>query len=158
MHVVGRKSETAQHRVDLQIDAVAFIPSEAFLELAVPAEHLRVLGLRNRVVGEPLLEMQNLRAHVEQRLERQPRFGHQCPPAVVQAVLRQVADREARGLDHVAAVGFLQAGEHLQERRLASPVGAAQSDALTVIDLPADGVQQGAIAERLAQDRELNHG
>ncbi len=110
-----------------------------------------MLGLGDRVVAEPLLERCDLGAHVEQRLEREAGLFAQRAAAVVQPVLRQIADRQARGLDDVPAVGLVEPREHLQQRRLAGAVRAAQADALAVVDLPADGVEQDAIAERFAE-------
>ena len=46
----------------------------------------------------------------------------------------------------VAAVGLVEPGEHLQQRRLAGAVRAAQADALAVVDLPGD-------RSRAARDR-----
>jgi hypothetical protein len=116
-----------------------------------------VLGLRDGLVGEPVLEQGDLVAHVEQRLEREAGLFVQRVSAVAQAVLRQVPDREAGRLDDRAAVRLVESGEHLQERRLAGPIRASQADALPIVDLPADRVEQDAIAERFRQGNELDH-
>ncbi len=133
-----RKPEAAQDGRDLQIDAVALLATEGFLQLAVACEHGGVLGLVCRVVREALLERRDLGPHVEQRLEREPRLFEQRAAGVQQAVLRQVADREARRLDDEAGVGLLQPGQHLEKGRLAGAVRPAQADALAIVDLPAD--------------------
>ena len=70
-------------------------------------------------------------------------------PGVREAVLRQVADGERRRLDDGAAIGLVEAGEHLQQRGLAGAVRAAQADALAVRDLPRDVLEQYAFAEGL---------
>ena len=74
-----------------------------------------------------------------------------------QAVLRQIPDGEVRWLDDVAAVGLFQAGQHLQQGRLAGAVGAAQRHALTIVDLPGHRVEQHALAEGLGEGGELDH-
>ena len=158
LHVLLREAEAAQDGVDLQVDAVALEPPEALLQIAVAAEHPRVLGLVRAVVGEPILERGDLGAHVEQRLERLPGFFDERPSRVVEAVLRQVADRQPRGLDDQPAVGLVEPGQHLEQCRLARAVRAAEADAFAVVDLPADGVEEDAVAERLAQVGELDHG
>src|SRR6185503_7455998 len=61
---------------------------------------------------------------------------------VCQPVLREIADRQIRRLDDAALVGFVDAGEHLEERGLAGAVGAAEAH---------------AIAERLAEVGKLDH-
>ena len=110
------------------------------------------------VVGEPVLERGDFGPHVEQRLERLPGFLDERPSGVVQAVLRQVADRQPRGLDDLPAVGLVEPGEHLEQRGLAGAVRPAEADAFAVVDLPADRVEEDAIAERLTQVGELDHG
>ena len=74
-------------------------------------------------------------AHLEQRAERQRRFVDEAAAGVLQAVLRQVADRQARGPDDRAAVGLVEAGQHPQQRGLAGAVRAAQADTVPVGDL-----------------------
>ena len=92
VEVVGREPETAEHRRDLEVDVVAFEAPEVLLQLAVLAQHVRVLGLVSAVVAEAFFQRLNLGAHIEQRLEGQPGFFQQGSAAVRQAVLRQVAD------------------------------------------------------------------
>ena len=71
------------------------------------------------------------------------------PARVLEAVLREVADRQAGGLDDAAAVGLVEAGEHPEQRRLAGAVRAGKADAIAVGDLPGHVVEQHALAERL---------
>src|SRR4030095_4441398 len=77
---------------------------------------------------------------------------------MVEAVLREVADRQPARLDDVAAVRLVQAGQHLQKRRFSGAVRAAEADPLALFMLPAARVQKYAIAEPLAERRELDHG
>src|SRR5688572_488505 len=109
-----------------------------------------------RVFAEALRERGDLVAHVEQRLEGEAGLFVQRAAAVAQTVLRQVADRQAGRFDDQAAVGFLEPGEHLEQRRLAGAVRAAQTDALAIVDLPADVVEENAIAERFGEGNELD--
>src|SRR4029079_15192637 len=85
-------------------------------------------------------------------------FLAQRAAGVREPVLRQIADGQPRGLDDRAAVRLVDPGEHLEERRLAGAVGAAQADALAVVDLPGEVVEQDPIAERFGKGGELNHG
>ena len=155
---VGREAEAAQHRRDLQIDAVALAPAELFLQLAVARQHRGVLRFGLVLVAEAFFERGDLGAHVEQRLERQAGLLDAASARVAEPVLRQVADRQPGRLDDEPAVGFFEPGQHLQQRRLAGAVGPAQADTLAVVDLPADRVEQHAVAERFGKGGKLNHG
>ena len=157
VEIVRREPETAEDGRDLQVDAVALLTPEGLLQFAVPRQHRGVLGLGNGVVGQPFFERRDLRAHVEQGLEGQTGFFEQRPSRVGEAVLRQVPHAEAGRLDDEPGVGLLEAGEHLQQRRLAGAVGSAQADPLAIVDLPAHRVEQHAIAEGLGQGGELDH-
>ena len=126
-------------------------------QLVVADEQRLVLAVGQRGIGQRVLDAIDLRARVEQRLERERRLVDERPARVLEAVLRQIADRQPRGLDDVAAVGLVEAGEHAQQRRLAGAVRAAQADAVAVGDLPGDVVEQDAFAERLGEAGELNH-
>ena len=55
------------------------------------------------------------------------------------------------GFDDIAAVRLFEARQHLEQGRLAGAVGSAESDALAIVDLPADRVEQDAIAKGLAE-------
>ena len=151
VHVRRGESQAAQHGRDLQLDAVALAPAEFLLQLAVARQHRRVLRLGAVVVAELILERRDLVAHVEQRLEREPRLLPQRAAGVMEAVLREVADRQAGRLDDEPPVGLVDARQHLQECRLAGTVRAAESDTLAVVDLPVDGIEEHAVAERLGQ-------
>jgi hypothetical protein len=76
---------------------------------------------------------------------------------VIEPILRKVADGETGWFDDAATVGLVEPRQHLQQRRLAGAVGAAQADAFAVVDLPAHGVEQHSIAEGLAERCQLNH-
>ena len=102
-------------------------------------------------MAEPLFQIGNLVADVEQRLERERGLFAERVAAVGQAVLRQIADRQAGGLDDGAAVRFVEPGEHPQQRGLAGAVRAAEADTLAVVDLPRDAVEQGSVAERFCE-------
>jgi hypothetical protein len=154
--VVG-EPEAAQYGRDFQIDAVAFTPAEPLLQLRVPGQHRLVFCMRRAVVAEPILERGDLRFHVEQGLEREAGLLEQGAPAVDEPVLRQVSDREAGRLDDLTGVRLVEAGEHLEQRRLAGAVRAAQPDALSVIDLPGDFVEKNAVAEGFRELGQLDH-
>jgi hypothetical protein len=141
VHVVPRETESAQHGVDLEVDAVPFEPPETLLQLAIPAQHLPVLGLRDAVVSQPAFERANLVAHVEQVFERLARLFHERASAVMKTVLRKVPDGEAARLDHQPRVRFFQPAENSQERGFAGAVRATQPDPLAIVDLPAHRVE-----------------
>ena len=149
--IVGGEAETAQDGGDLQVDAVALEPAEGLLQIAVALQHRAHGPSSECVVAEPLFERGDLVAHVEQRLEGEAGLLDQRAAAVVEAVLRQVADGQPGRLDDRAGVGLLEPGEHLEQRGLAGAVRAAEADALAVVDLPADRVEQDAAAEGLAE-------
>ena len=147
----GGEAQPAQDRRDLEVDAIALATPELVLQLAVAGQHELVLRLRHRVVAQPLFEGGNLVAHVQKGLEGEPSLFAKGAAGVMEPVLRQIANRHSRRLDHQAGVRLVEAGQHLEQRRLAGAVRAAEADALAVVDLPVDGVEQHAIAERLGE-------
>ncbi len=153
-----RESQTAKHGGDLQVDAVAVVAPERLLQIRIAREHRFVLALGRVVVAEPFLERGDLVADVEERLERHCRFFAQGPSAVIESVLREVANRQTRGLHDRPAIDFFEARQHAEQRRLACAIGPAEADALAVVDLPRHAVEQRAIPEGLRQRRELDHG
>ena len=148
IEVRGHEAEPAQHGRDPQVDAVALEPPELLLQIAVARQHLGVLVVVGVLVSEPIFDRGDLRAHVEERLEGQSGFLDERASRVAEAVLRQIADGEPCGLRDEAAVGLFEPRHHLQQRGLPGPVWAGKADAIAVVDLPADGVQEDAAAER----------
>src|SRR4030095_17172186 len=97
------------------------------------------------------------RVECGQRLKRPAGLLERRSPAMREAVLWQVADREIRRLGDDARVGFLEVGQHLEQGRLAGAVRSAQSDTIAVADLPGDAIEKRAVAEGLGEFAELNH-
>ncbi len=155
--IVRREAQPAQHRRDLEVDAVALEPAEILLQVAVARQHRGVLRLRHMVVGEAVFEGQDLRAHVEQGFEGEAGLFEEGPAAVIEAVLGEVSDRQARWLGDLAAVGLVEARQHFEQGGLAGAIRTAQSDTLPIVDLPADRVEEDAVAERLAEGGKLDH-
>ena len=151
------EAEPAKDGRDLEIEAVAVGGAEAILQLAVTNQVRLVLGFGNGPVGQPLLEIVQVGLHRQDRLEGQHRLVEEGAPAVIQPVLRQVADGQVRRPEDLSFVRLLEACQHPQQRRLAGAVRAAEPDTLAPPDLPRHVVEQHAFAERLAQRRKLNH-
>ena len=84
VQILWGKAQAAQDGRDLQVDAVPLLAPERLLQLAVAREHRGVLGLGGRVVGQAFLERGDLGTHVEQRLEREPRFLEQRATGVAE--------------------------------------------------------------------------
>ena len=146
---VGRlEPEALQHGRRLQLDAVAVAESEPILQVAVAREHRVVLGLGDRRVAQPLLELVHLGLHRQQLGERAAGLLEDRAARVRQAVLRQVADGQRGGLEDRAGIGLVEPGHHPEQRGLAGAVRTAQADALASRDLPGDVVEQHAVAER----------
>src|SRR5687768_14674678 len=104
-----------------------------------------------------MLDLVHLCLDVEERLEGARRFLEHAASRVRQAVLRQVANRQAGGLDDAAGVGFVEPGQHFEQGRLAGAIRPAETDTLSVADLPRDVIEQGAVAERFGEISELYH-
>ena len=99
-----------------------------------------------------MLELVHLALHVEQRLESAVlTSSNTVRPRVREPVLRQVADRQAGRLHDPARIGLFDARQHLEQGGLAGAVRSAQADALAVVDLPRDVVEQDAVAEDLVR-------
>ncbi len=116
-----------------------------------------MLAGRHRFIGEPFFERVHLRFHVEQRLKGGGGFVEQGVTGVREAVLRQIADRQAVRLDDQAGVRLVHPGEHLEQRGLAGAVRAAEADPFARADLPGHTVEQDTLAKRLAELGELDH-
>ena len=78
-------------------------------------------------------------------------------PLCGEPVLRQVTDGERVGSHDGAAVGFVEPGEHPQQRGLAGAIRAAQADAIAIADLPRHLIEQDPLAEGLCEGLQLNH-
>ena len=79
-------------------------------------------------IAELVLQVVQLRASGRAVRERGPRLVAQGAARVHEAVLRQVADRQALRLDDPARVGLVEPGQHAQQRGLAGAVRTAQPD------------------------------
>ncbi len=75
---------------------------------------------------------------------------------VREGVLRKVAHRQRIRFHDGARVRLVEPGKHLQQSGLAGAVGAAQTHAFALRDLPRDVVEQDAFAEGLRQGRKLD--
>ena len=151
LEVAAREAEALQDGRGLQLDRIAVTEAEAILEVAVAAEHRSVFRLGDGRVAQAVLEDVHLRLHREQIGEGAARFFEHRLAGVVEAVLRQVADRQRRRLEDRAGVRLVEAGHHLQQRGLAGAVGSAEADALAHRDLPRHMVEQDATAEGLGE-------
>ncbi len=143
--------EAAKNRGDPQVYAVAVLAAEALLELGVTDEHVVVFVFRDGGVAQLLFEGVHFRLHVEERLEGGGGLVEERAAGVIQPVLREVAHGQAGGLDDMALVGLVEAGQHLEQGGLAGAVGAAEADPFPGPDLPGDAFEQGPGAERLAE-------
>jgi len=81
----------------------------------------------------------------------------QLAAAVIQAVLRQVPDRQPARPHDGPVVRLIEAGKHAQQGRLAGTVRAGQPHPLAPGDLPGHALEQDAVDERFGQARELDH-
>jgi len=151
LEVAGLEAQALQHGRRFQLDAVAVVHAEAILQIAVAVQHRVVLGLRNRLVAEPVFQRVHFGFHRQQLAECARRFVEHRTSGVVEAVLRQVADGQSGRLEDGAFVGLVEPGHHLEERGLARAVGSAEADALPIRDLPRDVVEEDAVAEGLGE-------
>ena len=90
------KPEPLEHLRHAQLDAVAFLAAEELGEVVVADEQRLVLAVGQRRIGQRVLDAVDFGARFEQRPERQRGFVDERAPGVLEAVLRQVADRQAR--------------------------------------------------------------
>ncbi len=90
-----REAEALEHLRDAQVDAVALVAPEELRELVVAHEQRLVLAVGQRRVGQRVLDAVDLGARVEQRAEGERDFVDERAAGVDEAVLRQVADRQA---------------------------------------------------------------
>jgi hypothetical protein len=155
---IGRfEAEPAEHRRGPQFDAVAVAQAELILEIAVAMEHRVVLGLRDARIGEPIFQTVHLRLDREQLTERARGLLEQRSAGVAQSVLGQVADRERCRCENRARIDLFEAGHHPQQGGFADAVGAAQTDAFPIVDLPGDVIEENAVAEGFREVLKLNH-
>ena len=90
------KPETLEHLRDAQVDAVALLAPEELREVVIADEQRLVLAVGQRGIGERVLDALDLGARVEQRTERERGLVDERASRVLEAVLRQVADRQVR--------------------------------------------------------------
>ena len=152
-----REPQALEHLGHAQLDAVAFVLAEVLGQLVIAHEEGLVLAVRQRRVGERVLDPIDLGARLEERPEGLGDFVLQRAARVRQPVLRQVAHGQRRRPGNRAGVRLVQAGQHPEQRRLARAVRSDQADALAVVHLPGDGVEQHAFAESFGKRLELNH-
>ena len=107
-------------------------------------DHLGAPELR-RELGQLPLELDEIGPRVEHGLER--------GPVVTGRVLVEIGDPRAAAARHLAAVGSLEAGEDLQQRRLAAAVRADDADPRLRLDRQVGAVEDEARAERLRDRR-----
>src|SRR5262245_48524542 len=104
-----------------------------------------------------MLDVVHFRLDVEERLKRAARLLEHAASRMRETVLRQIADGERCGSNDAARIRLFEASQDLQQRGFASAVRPAQADAVTVVDLPGDVVEQDAVAEGLGEVGELDH-
>ena len=73
-----------------------------------------------------------------------------------ETVLREIADREICWPDDGTRVGFLEAGQHLEQCGFTGAIRATKADTIPVSDLPCDTIEQDTVAERLRKLRKLD--
>ena len=94
-----REPQAFEHLRHAQVDAVALFAAEELREVVVPDEQRLVLAVGQRRIGQRVLDPVDLGARFEQRTERERRFVDERASRVLEAVLRQIADRQAGRLD-----------------------------------------------------------
>jgi hypothetical protein len=72
--VFAAEPETAQHRRDAQVHAVALVEPKTILQLAVARQHRVVFRLGHRRIGQAMLDVVHLGLNVEQGLKRAAGF------------------------------------------------------------------------------------
>ena len=107
-------------------------------------DHLGAAELRAEL-GQLLLELDEIGARVEHGLERRA--------VVAGRVLVEIGDAGAAAAGDLAAVGSLEAGEDLQQRRLAAAVRPDDADPGLRLDRQVGAVEDEARAERLRDRR-----
>ena len=157
VEVVTREAEPHQHLRDLEVDRVAVFVTELLGQVVVFDEQRFVLAIGERFIRERVFDALHFALRVEQRRERERHLIEQSAAAVVEAVLRQIADRRHGRHVDLAAVGFVEPGEHAEERGLAGAVWSAQADAFPVGHLPGDVIEEDTFAERFREGGELDH-
>ena len=146
-----REAQAFEHLRHAQVDAVPLLAPEELREVVVADEQRFVLAVGQRRVGQRVFDAIDLGACLEQRAERERRLVDQRAAGVLEAVLRQVADRQPGRLDDGPGVRLVEPGQHAEQGGLAGAVRAAEADAVAVGDRPGHVVEQDAFAERLRE-------
>ena len=132
-------AERVARAVELRVQRPAAERAEAVLGVAVHSQRVRLvqalLELRELVVQPPDLA----EGGAEQAVDRQLR---------PRRLLRQVADPVARAERHAAALMSVDAGEHAQQRRLPSAVGAHERDPARAGERKAERIEKRGLAVR----------
>jgi hypothetical protein len=131
---------------------------EALGDLRVTLEQLLVTAAvvvarsRQRIFDAVLLFLE-----VEELLEGQHHLVVDRAAMVDDAVLREVPDRGACGHADGPLVRLLDAGEHAEQGGLAGAVGAAEADAIALLDVPRHVLEEDALAVMFGQVFYVNH-
>ena len=117
-----------------RLDALFPVPSIERLDPRLQGVEIRALGMRLVGIADDARFGDALADRVEDRAG-----------AVELGLLRHVADAQPLGLLQQAVVELLEAGDHLQQRRLAGAVSADQADALACLERERGAVEQGDV-------------
>ncbi len=150
------EAEALQHLRHPRLDLVPATLLESLGDLGVALEEAVVVAVLGRV-GEGVLDAVLLLLQGEQVGEGEDHLLVNRAPVVDDAVLGQVADRGVRRHADLARVGLLDPGEHAQERGLSRPVRPRQADAVPLLDVPGDVLEEDPVAVSLAEALDVDH-
>src|SRR6266850_955287 len=152
VELIGGEAEAAQDRPRGRLQPVAAERLEAVLQLAV-ALGQGLAGRRFQYAGHVL----HLALEPPHLVEAAERLDQDGAGGGAGHFLREIADRGRARPAHLAGVRLIEPGQDAAERGLAGPVGADETDALTIRDAPGDVAEDQLTAEPLGDVLELDH-
>ncbi len=159
LHVRIGESEPAQDAARLRLHAIAAERLEPMLEPAVLVHQLGELGLVLGV-GQLQLDVPHAALDAAHLARARHHLRHDAATLALGDLLPQVADGEVASARHRPGIGFLVAGDDLEQRRLAGTVRPDDRHAATGADLQADVAEQvlRGVALRHAAEGHEAHG
>ena len=125
--------------------------------VVAPEERLRQRCFAAAEAGDLGLGGADLGLQLAQRSQRQGRFFEHRARTQVINLLAQIPPPGVLAQPDPALVGFVELRQEAQQGRLAAAVAAHQADAIPVGDPQRDVLEQGSVAERLAQSTGFEH-
>ena len=148
--ILARESQAVEHGARSRRERIAVAPLELGLQAVVALGDALVFFARGVEVRHLMRERFHLLFHVEQVPKHRKALFEHAAAGQRKAVLRKVSSGDTLGGGERSIVKRLEAGQNLQQRRLAGAVSAHQADTVARRQEPVEALEQHLGAEALS--------